>query len=513
MSHQERPPDDSAATLASVPPGAKFDRYEIVRLIGAGGMGNVYEARHVDLDKRVALKVLSQKIAGNKVYLERFLREGRIAAKLDHPHVVSVFDVGTHAGKPYMVMEFLNGRDLDSLLGERKALGVEEAVDLTLPILAALDVAHVAGLVHRDIKPANIFLQRAAHGGWHPKLLDFGIAKPNQEEGAGLTGTAEVFGTPQYMAPEQVRRSKDATSRSDEYAMGAVLYRCLAGVEAFEFGESSVYDVLERVVSGTFPPLRDVRAEVPEQLAAVVHRAMRRSPMERFTSVRELGAALLPFASPSARQLWTVAFAKPDAVADTIAPPGRPSTATEVSSSQPSIATAESAPDAATVQQQTLTTVARDATPALRGSPPSRGASRRSLLLGAGGVVIGGGATLYLLSSLMGAQEVGPPSAASSRAALSSASGGEVAGQASATATSAPPVEQPAVTLAPSELAVDAGTSADVASAKPAGKRRPPASGALASTSTTAKATADASVKPSAAPKPSVTTTGSYEIQ
>ena len=302
------PDAEPLSNLHSVPPGASFGRYNIVRRLGSGGMGSVYEAVHVELGKRVALKVLREKLAKNQLFLSRFLREGRVAAKLDHPHVVSVSDVGTHEGAPYLVMEFLAGTDFEVLLDQRGALPVTQAVDILLPILSALDAAHRAGLVHRDIKPSNIFLGKAPHGGFHPKLLDFGIAKPSDDEGGALTGTSDVFGTPQYMAPEQVRRSKDATGLADQYAMGAVLYRAITGFDAFEFAGASTFELLERVLAGNFPPPSERLATIDPAIERIILKAMARLPSERFDSVLELGAALLPFASPVARGMWSDAF-------------------------------------------------------------------------------------------------------------------------------------------------------------------------------------------------------------
>ena len=302
------PDAEPLSTLHSVPPGASFGRYNIVRRLGSGGMGSVYEAVHVELGKRVALKVLREKLAKNQLFLSRFLREGRVAAKLDHPHVVSVSDVGTHEGAPYLVMEFLAGTDFEVLLDQRGALPVTQAVDILLPILSALDAAHRAGLVHRDIKPSNIFLGKAPHGGFHPKLLDFGIAKPSDDEGGALTGTSDVFGTPQYMAPEQVRRSKDATGLADQYAMGAVLYRAITGFDAFEFAGASTFELLERVLAGNFPPPSERLATIDPAIERIILKAMARLPSERFDSVLELGAALLSFASPVARGMWSDAF-------------------------------------------------------------------------------------------------------------------------------------------------------------------------------------------------------------
>lgn len=313
---------------SSVRPGQRIGRYEIVRHLGAGGMGGVYEARHVDLDKRVAVKVLDRKLAKNKVYLERFLREGRLAAKLNHPNVVDVSDVGTHQGVPYLVMELLVGSDLDAHLDEVGRLEVSEAIDILLPILAALVQAHAAGLVHRDLKPANIFLARSSDGGFHPKLLDFGIAKPNAEDGSDLTSTSDVFGTPQFMAPEQIRKSRDATARADQYSMGAVLYRCVTGADAVPLGESSVFELLERVVAGAVVPPSVVLPELALTLEPALVRAMARHPEDRYRNIKAFGAALLPYASPAAKRRWEATFAEPDALENTLIPEALSSPAT-----------------------------------------------------------------------------------------------------------------------------------------------------------------------------------------
>ncbi len=497
MSDHNGASEPSSGPHESVPPGARFDRYEVLRLLGHGGMGNVYEARHVDLDKRVALKVLGKRVSGNKVYLERFLREGRLAAKLDHPHVVTVFDVGTFEGKPYLVMEYLSGRDLAGLLDERGRLSVEETIDVVLPILAALDVAHRAGLVHRDLKPANIFLVRAGHGGFHPKLLDFGIAKPNQEDGAALTATSEVFGTPQYMAPEQVRKSRDATSRADQYSMGVVLYRCLSGEDAFEIGDSSIYELLERVVSGSFPRLRDKSPELPEQLERVVARAMSHKPAERYRSVRELGAALLPFASMTTKHLWTAAFAEAEAVAETLAPQagkGPDQTPTRViPGSAPDLVVAESAPSRASAPG-TLTTSTRDTALATASPRPS---APKSVWLGAVGVLIGAAASVALASALIGGAKPTGPAVASGDDLASDRAAATPAAPTTASAAAQPP----RVSIQPSAQAVTSNAPpAEVAPTmtappKSQGAARPPAG----------RPSAQATSQPSAAPTPPAT--------
>jgi eukaryotic-like serine/threonine-protein kinase len=384
--------DPRATMNESVPPGGTFGRYEIVRMIGAGGMGNVYEARHVELDKRVALKVLSRRLAKNSVYLERFLREGRVAAKLDHAHVVDVFDVGTHEGSPFLVMEFLVGRDLEVHLKEEGSLDAAPAVDILLPILSALMAAHRVGLIHRDLKPANIFLATAAHGGFHPKLLDFGIAKPHNEDQKALTGTADVFGTPQYMAPEQVRKSRDADARSDQYSMGAVLYRALAGCEAYELDDASMFELLERVVAGSFPKPSSIRRDIPEQLEGIVLRAMARLPEDRFQSIQEFGAALLPFASASSRNTWSPLFATADASAETLAPPvGSHPDMT------PTVVPSEEVSAPHTDSGGTMAASSHDARPSIGTNTSTRPASRRLIYIGVGAGVALSAATTWFM--------------------------------------------------------------------------------------------------------------------
>jgi serine/threonine-protein kinase len=206
-------------------PGETFGRYRIVRKLGAGGMGSVYEAEHQELGRRVALKMLHRDLTHTPEVVARFLREARATAKVRHPHVVDVQDVGSEGGAPFLVMEYLDGEDLASLLVREGRLAVERATDLLLPVLAGVDAAHQAGIVHRDLKPENIFLLRAPGGELHPKVLDFGIAKVLDPAGSlTLTRTASLLGTPYYMSPEQARGARDVDGRTDQYALGVILY-------------------------------------------------------------------------------------------------------------------------------------------------------------------------------------------------------------------------------------------------------------------------------------------------
>src|SRR5580692_10421363 len=191
---------DPEDTLA---PGTELGRYQIVRLMGRGGMGAVYEATHRDLKKRVAIKTLHPAVAATPGARARFLREGEAASRIRHPNVVDVTDVAAEGSIAYLVMEFLEGEDLSSLLERAGALPFSESVDLLLPVFAAISVAHDEGVIHRDLKPENIFLSQSRHGGAEPKVLDFGISKLSSSGGGNtlaLTGTGASMGTPYYVA-------------------------------------------------------------------------------------------------------------------------------------------------------------------------------------------------------------------------------------------------------------------------------------------------------------------------
>src|SRR5262245_45959708 len=218
-------------------PGSLIGPYEIVALIGAGGMGEVYKARDTRLDRTVAIKVLPETLAADPQFRERFDREARAIAALTHPHICALYDVGHEDGTAFLVMEHLEGQTL-ALRLERGALPLHDALRLGIEIASALDPAHRAGLVHRVLKPANIVLTKAG-----AKLLDFGLAKSNTPAiaAAGLsmlpttpptvTAQGTILGTFQYMAPEQLE-GKEADARTDIFAFGATLYEMLTGKKA-----------------------------------------------------------------------------------------------------------------------------------------------------------------------------------------------------------------------------------------------------------------------------------------
>lgn len=306
------------STDTSLSPGDALGPYTIVRAIGRGASGAVYEARKQPLDKRIALKLLHAGALANAHQLGRFQREARAAAALRHPNIVDVDDVGVIDGVPFLAMEFLEGETLGALLKRDAPLPLGSALDLMLPVLSAVAAINESGVVHRDLKPDNIFLWRAA-GQTHPKLLDFGVAKL-ADVGAGneLTQTGDLVGTPNYMSPEQWKSARDATAQSDQWALAVILFRCLTGRLPFEAD-----DVPAMVFRVTLTPpttLRTYVPELPEALEREVLRAFEKDPAQRHPSVRAFARALLPFASPGSQERWRDAFGSA-ASPDTPAPP------------------------------------------------------------------------------------------------------------------------------------------------------------------------------------------------
>jgi serine/threonine-protein kinase len=277
-----------------------FGRYEVVRTIGRGAMGELFEGRHVDLGTRVAIKVMHADGEFDHDAARRILREGRATAAIRHPHVVSVLDVGEESGRPFLVMELLEGEDLAQSLAKRGPLPVEQAADLLLPITSAVAAGHDAGVIHRDLKPSNIFL--AWRGGRvEPVVVDFGISKA-LEPSADKVSSQRMAGTPHYMAPERFRAPHDATALSDQYALGILLYECLTGGTPFE--TEHYYDLLQSIMTEPVVAPSAMRPDLPAALDAVTLRAVARDPTARFPNVRAFGAALLPFASAHARRTW-----------------------------------------------------------------------------------------------------------------------------------------------------------------------------------------------------------------
>lgn len=298
--------------MSPLEPDTIFDRYKIVRTLGQGGMGAVYEAVHLPLKRRVALKVLLPRVSARAGAKERFLREGEIVARLKHPHIVTVLDLGFVADSPFLVMELLDGEDMERLIERGGALASHAAVDLLLPVCAAIAYAHAKGVVHRDLKPANVFLARSEADEVTPMLMDFGIAKASDLLAPALTATADMIGSPLYMSPEQFRQSRSVEAASDQYSLCVILYQCVTARLPFE--ADSALGVYYRIQSGSPPSVRSLRPDLPARLDEVIRRGLSLAPSDRFSSVLALGAALLPFASPAARQRWASTFDGPGAV-------------------------------------------------------------------------------------------------------------------------------------------------------------------------------------------------------
>jgi eukaryotic-like serine/threonine-protein kinase len=301
---------DPADTL---PPGTVLGRYQIVRAMGRGGMGAVYEATHLDLKKRVAIKTLHPAVAALPGARSRFLREGEAASRIRHPNVVDVTDMGSEGGTAYLVMEYLEGEDLAGLLARSGPLSFSDSVDILVPVVAAIAVAHEEGVIHRDLKPENVFMARTRHDGAKPTVLDFGISKISSSGGGStlaLTGTGASMGTPYYIAPEQIRGAAAADARSDQYALGAILYEVVTGQRAHR-GET-IYEVIHSVGGGLFTLPHVYRPDIPPALEGAILRAMKLEPTQRFPSVQAFGRAILEFASAAIRHQWTPALAGGD---------------------------------------------------------------------------------------------------------------------------------------------------------------------------------------------------------
>ena len=279
-------------------------KYRVERTLGRGGMGEVYLAKHVELDERVALKMMLPEAAKNPEAVQRFMREARAAVKIKSDHVVRVTDVGTlETGLPYMAMEYLEGSDLREILTERGRLPLEEAAEYILQALEALAEAHARGIVHRDLKPGNVFLTRRRDGTPIVKVLDFGISKV-------ITGTlatsdplpknAALMGSPLSMSPEQMKASRNVDMRADIWAVGVMLYELLTGDVPFK-GDSLPELCAVIVLDGVTPKARDVVPELPEGVDQVIAGCLARKRDERFANAAEVARALAPFAPERAR--------------------------------------------------------------------------------------------------------------------------------------------------------------------------------------------------------------------
>jgi serine/threonine-protein kinase len=278
-------------------------KYRVERVLGAGGMGVVVAARHEQLDQLVAIKFVRDDALENEEAVHRFLREARAAVKLKSEHVARVLDVGKlESGAPYMVMEFLEGNDLARVLGDQGPLPVEPSVDWILQACEAVAEAHAAGIVHRDLKPENLFLTRTVGGAPKVKVLDFGVSKAmggKSGDLSGLTRTRAMLGSPLYMAPEQMRSSRDVNPAADVWALGVVLFQMLTTQWPFE--AETMPELCLKVVTEPPQSLALLRPDVPAPLVAVIERCLEKDPTLRYANAAELASALEPFGPPASR--------------------------------------------------------------------------------------------------------------------------------------------------------------------------------------------------------------------
>lgn len=269
------------------------EKYELERLVGQGGMGAVYEARHLTIGSKVAIKVLFPERRRQRESLARFVREAQTAGTIGHTNIVKVFDLDkTDDGLRYLVMEYVEGRSLAEVIAAEGVMGPERVVAIAEQVLEALDAAHAQGIVHRDIKPENVMICEDAECRDIVRVLDFGISKikPVDSDGQGLTMTGTVLGTPMYMAPEQARGEPDIDLRIDLYAVGVMMYVMLTGQPPFQ--ASNYNALLAKILTETPPPISSAKPDLDYRLAKVVEKAMVSDRVKRFATAREFLDAL-----------------------------------------------------------------------------------------------------------------------------------------------------------------------------------------------------------------------------
>ena len=282
------------------------EKYRVERVLGEGGMGVVVAAMHLELDQRVALKFLLPEALAHPEIVERLAREARAAAKIRSQHVARVIDTGKMAnGTPFMVMEYLEGKDLAALLSENGALPIETAIEYVLQASEAVAEAHHAGIVHRDLKPSNLFLAEQPDNRSIIKLLDFGISKLPDPTSTQLTHGGAMMGSPNYMSPEQLRESKSVDARADIWALGVILYELIAG--KLPYAAESLPETMVLILNNKPQPLSAHRPDVPPALVQAIMKCLCSDREQRYATVADLASALAPFAGDSQGAALSVA--------------------------------------------------------------------------------------------------------------------------------------------------------------------------------------------------------------
>ncbi|MEO6419622.1 MAG: serine/threonine-protein kinase [Polyangiaceae bacterium] len=301
MSGAEDLPPESIPAGVPRPGDMLLGKYQVERVLGRGGMGIVFAAKHLELDEQVAIKVLLPAAAASKDLVGRFLREGRAAVKIRSEHVARIRDVGKlENGAPFIAMEYLDGKDLSTILREQGRLSVQVAVDYVLQACEALAEAHALGIIHRDLKPANLFLIRRADGSTCIKVIDFGISKTTAEPAEmSLTRTNSIIGSPLYMSPEQMRSSRTVDARSDIWSLGIILHELLTGTTPHD--ADSMPELYAHVLTKPAPPLRRARPDAPAALEAAILCSLQADCELRFLNIADFVTAIAEFGSTDAR--------------------------------------------------------------------------------------------------------------------------------------------------------------------------------------------------------------------